>query len=275
MSSRYDTKTTTFSPEGNLYQVEYATEAISQAGTAIGILTAEGVVFATEKRLVHPLLDTENLPDKNIAGDKVFKIDQHIACAVSGIASDANILINHARVSCQRHRYTYKESMATEDLCILLCDVKQGYTQYGGVRPFGVAFLMGGWDRYHGFQLYHTEPSGNYSGWKAYAIGQNDGAAQGLLKQDWKEGMTLRDGLLLALKVLSKTMDSTKLSAEKVEIATLRMADAPAASRILDPNAVPETKAPLFSILTPTDLKPLIDEAERIREKEEAEEESK
>ncbi len=272
MSSRYDSRTTTFSPEGRLYQVEYAVEAISHAGTAIGLVTAEGIIFATEKRMQNTLLDTESVQDKNISGDKVFKVDGHIACAVAGITSDANALIEYARMTALRHKFDYQEPVCVEDVAQQLCDIKQQYTQYGGVRPFGVALLLGGWDKFHSYQLYQTDPSGNYNAWKAYAVGSNDGAAQSLLKQEWKEGMTLQEGLLLALKVLTKTMDSTNIGPDRVEIGILTRVTVPAASAqaLLEPGSPARTKAPQFSILTAQQLKPLLAEAERLRLAEEA-----
>lgn len=276
MSSRYDSRTTTFSPEGRLYQVEYAVEAISHAGTAIGIVTREGIVFATEKRNQNTLLATENVQNKNISGDKVFKVDEHVGCAVAGITSDANALVEYARMTALRHRFDYQEPVCVEDVAQQLCDIKQQYTQYGGVRPFGVALLLGGWDKHYAFQLYQTDPSGNYNAWKAYAIGSNDGAAQSLLKQEWKEGMTLQDGLLLALKVLTKTMDSTNIGPERVEMAVLTRVPNPAgtAQNLLDPSAPVAAKVPLFSILGAEQLKPLLAEAEKLRLAEEAQAQS-
>jgi 20S proteasome alpha/beta subunit len=96
-----------------------------------------------------------------------------------------------------------------------LCDLKQGYTQHGGLRPFGVSFIYAGWDPRRQFQLYHSNPSGNYGGWKATSAGANHASAQSLLKQDYNEDCTLKEACALAVKVLSKTMDSTKLSSEK------------------------------------------------------------
>lgn len=84
-----------------------------------------------------------------------------------------------------------------------------------GLRPFGVSILYGGWDAHHSFQLYHSDPSGNYSGWKATCIGSNNGTATSLLKQDYKEGISVQEAMSLACKVLSKTMDSTALDSEK------------------------------------------------------------
>ncbi|CAN0360549.1 unnamed protein product, partial [Ectocarpus sp. 13 AM-2016] len=98
------------------------------------------------------------------------------------------------------------------------------YTQFGGLRPFGVSFLFTGWDEHHGFQLYHSDPSGNYGGWKATAIGANNQARRGylaLLKTDYVEESSVADCLKLAVKVLNKTMDSTTPSPEKMEFTTI------------------------------------------------------
>ncbi|KAJ1698530.1 hypothetical protein LUZ63_007042 [Rhynchospora breviuscula] len=218
MSRRYDSRTTIFSPEGRLYQVEYAMEAIGNAGSAIGILATDGVVLVGEKKVTSKLLQTSK------STEKMYKIDDHVSCAVAGIMSDANILINTARLQAQRYAYAYQEPIPVEQLVQSLCDTKQGYTQFGGLRPFGVSFLFAGWDRSYGFQLYVSDPSGNYGGWKAAAIGANNQAAQSMLKQDYKEDMTREEAVKMALKVLSKTMDSTSLTAEKLELAEICLA---------------------------------------------------
>jgi 20S proteasome subunit alpha 3 len=211
MSRRYDSRTTTFSPEGRLHQVEYAMEAINMAGSTIGILAEDGVVLAGEKKTTSKLLD------QGKQHEKLFQIDATSFCAVAGMTSDANILINKLRLSAAQHVYTYGESMPVEELVTSICDLKQGYTQYGGLRPFGVAFLVAGYDSAHKFQLYHTDPSGNFSGWKAYAIGTNNNNAQQIMRTDWKEGLKIQDALELAAKVLTKTMDTANPNAEKLE----------------------------------------------------------
>ena len=142
-------------------------EAIGQSGLAVGILTKQGVVLAAEKQSASKLLDIGTKPQK------MYQIDDHIACAVAGITSDANILVNYCRTSAQRYLYQYDEPVPMEHLLMTVCDTKQGYTQYGGQRPFGVSFLFAGWDKHFGYQLYVSDPSGNYGGWKAQAIGQN------------------------------------------------------------------------------------------------------
>ena len=167
-----------------------------------------------------------------------------MACAVAGITADANILINQARLHAQRYRYNYQEAQPVEPLVQRLCDEKQAYTQFGGLRPFGVSLLYAGWDKVpprrtarharhgrlrarpvlqvHGFQLYQSDPSGNYNGWKAACIGANSSSATSLMKQEYKEEtIPLAAALQLAIKVLMKTADSTTLSPDKFDIATV------------------------------------------------------
>eukprot|EP01012_Entosiphon_sulcatum_P065462 TRINITY_DN94414_c0_g1_i1.p1 TRINITY_DN94414_c0_g1~~TRINITY_DN94414_c0_g1_i1.p1 ORF type:complete len:261 (-),score=51.84 TRINITY_DN94414_c0_g1_i1:21-803(-) len=221
---KYDSSTTTFSPEGRLYQVEYAMECISHASPGVGILTKNAVILGAEKKVSSKLLDSENNSrHSDMSSEKLFKIDDHVGVAVAGLTSDGNLLINHARHVAHKHTYTYQEPCTIEQLITNLCDLKQGYTQFGGQRPFGVSFLYAGWDAYYGFQLYHSDPSGNYSAWKANAIGSNSAQAVEVLKQNWKADMTMDEGVLLGVKALSKTMDTTALTPEKLEFAVVTL----------------------------------------------------
>lgn len=216
MSRRYDSRTTIFSPEGRLYQVEYAMEAIGHAGTCLGILAQDGIVLSAEKRNTNKLLDEVSF------SEKIYKLHEDMACSVAGITSDANVLTSQLRLFAQRHQLQYGEPIPCEQLVATLCDIKQAYTQFGGKRPFGVSILYIGWDKHYGFQLYQSDPSGNYGGWKATCIGNNSAAAISMLKQEYKDGeTTLQQALDLSIKVLSKTLDTNKLTADKVEIATL------------------------------------------------------
>lgn len=127
-------------------------EAIGHAGTAVGILSSEGVVLAAEKKVTSKLLESTGL------AEKMYRIDGHMACAVAGITADANILIDYARTNAQQFLFQYQEPTpveGTKNSCLLnslnsqglvqtLCDLKQGYTQFGGLRPFGVSFLLAG-----------------------------------------------------------------------------------------------------------------------------------
>nr|CAB3265215.1 proteasome subunit alpha type-2-like [Phallusia mammillata] len=233
MSRRYDSRTTIFSPEGRLYQVEYAMEAIGHAGSCLGILANDGVVIAAEKRNVHKLLDDV------FSSDKIYTLDDNIACSVAGITSDANVLVTELRRIAQRYKLNYQESIPVEQLVINLCDIKQAYTQFGGMRPFGISVLYMGWDKHYGFQLYMSDPSGNYGGWKGTCIGNNSQAAISMLKQEYKEGETnLNEALKLAIKVLSKTLDTNKLMSERVELSTLTRQDGKTVITILNSKAV-------------------------------------
>merc|ERR1711981_1077983 len=134
-----------------------------------------------------------------------------------------------------------QELMPCEQLVSVLCDLKQAYTQYGGKRPFGVSLLYMGWDSHWGYQLYQSDPSGNYSGWKATCIGNNSMAAISMLKQDYnEEGISLDEASKLAVKVLSKTLDVQSLTAEKVEIAHLTRKDDKTVIHILTGDEVDE-----------------------------------
>lgn len=198
-----------------MHQVEYAIEAINGAGTCVGLMGAHAVIFAGERKSTSKLL----APTKT--SEKTYKIDDHISCMVAGLTADANILINEARLLAQRYTYKYHEPIPVEQLVQHVCNYKHSYTQYGGLRPFGVGFLFAGWDRHHGFQIYQTDPSGNYSGWKATVIGQNNQAGKSVLKSDYKEGMEMGEALEMAARVLVKTMDMPSPSPDKVEFAVL------------------------------------------------------
>lgn len=235
MSRRYDTRTTIFSPEGRLYQVEYALEAISHAGTSLGILADDGILLAAERRNTNKLLDEVSY------SEKIYKLNEDLCCSVSGITSDANVLINELRLIAQRYQLQYQEPIPCENLVSNLCNIKQAYTQAGGRRPFGVSILYMGWDKNYGYQLYQSDPSGNYGGWKATCIGNNNQTAISILKQEYKIGQTkLTDALKLAIKILSKTLDTTKLSYDKIEIATLTRENEKTRIRILGEKEVTE-----------------------------------
>ncbi|CAO3681536.1 unnamed protein product [Umbelopsis ramanniana] len=209
MARRYDSRTTVFSPEGRLYQVEYAMESISLAGIALGIMSKDGIVIAAEKKVTSKLLEQSSL------SEKIYKLSDNIICGVAGMTADANSLIYRSRLAAQQYLFAYGEEIPVEQLVQNLCDFKQRFTQRGGLRPFGVSFIFAGFDDHHGLQLYHSDPSGNYGGWKATCIGANNSSAQSILKQDYKEDMTLEEAKALAIKVLSKTIDSTTLTSEK------------------------------------------------------------
>jgi 20S proteasome subunit alpha 3 len=164
-SRRYDARTNTFDKEGRIKQIEYAMDAIKNSGPALGILCADGVVLATEKQVTSVLLE------KTIQSEKIYQVDSHIYCVASGLTADSNMLIDYAREVGQEFRKTFRNPMQVEQLVMRVSDLKQSYTQYGGMRPFGTSFIFAGYDSRNKFQLFTTDPAGNYLKWKAIAHG--------------------------------------------------------------------------------------------------------
>lgn len=210
----YDRGSTIFSPDGRLFQVEYAIEAVKRGTTAIGIKTAEGCCLAVQKRLHTSLVEKDMVK-------KIFAIDDHIAAAIAGLTADAHVLVNQARVQAQIHRLTYSEAITVEALTRRLANLKQMYTQHAGVRPFGVSLLIAGCDEVLGPQLYMTEPSGSYWGYRATAIGSSAPTIIEFLESEYQEiAKTMEEGNILALKALSQASE-VPLDPEMIEIAVI------------------------------------------------------
>lgn len=215
--SEYDRGINTFSPEGRLFQVEYAIEAIKLGSTAVGVQVAEGVVIAVEKRLNSTLLVPSSV-------EKIMEIDDHIGCAMSGLTADARTLIDHARVETQHHRFTYDEAMGAEACTQALCDLALRFGEDGREedtmsRPFGVALLIASVDS-NGPSLHHTDPSGTFVKWKAKAIGAGSEGAQTALQESYSSSMTLQEAETLSLRTLKQVMEE-KLDGTNVELAAV------------------------------------------------------
>ena len=210
----YDRGSTIFSPDGRLFQVEYAIEAVKRGTTAIGIKTADGCCLTVQKRLHNSLVEKDLVK-------KIFKIDGHIATAIAGLTADARVLVNQARIQAQVHKITYNEPITVEALTRRIANMKQMYTQHAGVRPFGVSLLIAGCDEALGPQLYMTEPSGSYWGYRAIAIGSNAPSIIEFLEGEYQSiAETISEGNLLALKAIKHVSEET-LDAEMIEIAII------------------------------------------------------
>ena len=158
----YDRAITVFSPDGRLFQVEYAMELVNRGATIIGIQCPEGLVLRSEENI-------EVLEEAGYSW-KIFKVDDHIGAAIVGLSSDARILIDQARIYAQSNKLTYDEPIDVEVVTKRICDIQQMYTQHAGVRPFGVSIIFGGVDK-TGTRVFGTHPSGTYRGYKATALG--------------------------------------------------------------------------------------------------------
>mmetsp|Transcript_16544 Transcript_16544/g.27995 ORF Transcript_16544/g.27995 Transcript_16544/m.27995 type:complete len:244 (+) Transcript_16544:104-835(+) len=217
--SEYDRGVNTFSPEGRLFQVEYAIEAVKLGSTAVGIQTKEGSILAVEKRLTSTLLEPSSV-------EKVMEVDSHIGAAVSGLIGDARTLVDHARIEAQNHRFTYDEAMGVQALTQSVCDLALGFGEGKKEgekkmsRPFGVALLMAGWDRKEGPQLFFSDPSGTYFTYKAKAIGAGSEGAQATLQDRYRDDLTLAEAENLAFEILKQVMEE-KISNANVEVASV------------------------------------------------------
>ncbi len=210
----YDRAITVFSPDGRLFQVEYAREAVKRGTTAIGIKATDGVVLLVDKRITSRLLEAESV-------EKIFKIDDHIGAATSGLVADARVLIDRARVESQINRMTYNESMGVEALAKKICDYMQTYTQYGGVRPYGAALLIAGVND-DSIGLFETDPSGTLLEYKATGIGAGRNVVMEVFEAQYREDIDLDGAILLGLEALHKATEG-KFDAQTVEIGVIEL----------------------------------------------------
>ncbi|KAL9260789.1 Proteasome subunit alpha type-5-like protein [Drosera capensis] len=239
--TEYDRGVNTFSPEGRLFQVEYAIEAIKLGSTAIGLKTKDGVVLAVEKRITSPLLEFETyqstllfsseskFPSADTACgldrepssvEKIMEIDEHIGCAMSGLIADARTLVEHARVETQNHRFSYGEPMTVESTTQALCDLALRFgegDEESMSRPFGVSLLIAGHDE-HGPSLYYTDPSGTFWQCSAKAIGSGSEGADSSLQEQYNKDLTLPEAETIALSILKQVMEE-KVTPNNVDIA--------------------------------------------------------
>ena len=207
----YDRASTMFSPDGRLLQVEYAKKTVKQGTNAIGIVCKNGVVLIAEKRISEKLIVADSV-------EKIFQVDIHIGAAASGIISDARILVERAQVVAQQHKVTYDSPIDLNSLVKEICNIKQYFTQFGGARPFGVSILFAGVDQNGDGgipRLFLTDPTGIYFEFKATAIGEGEGEIKEMLEKEYRDDMTVEDGIRLGLralkKVLGKEYDGTKI----------------------------------------------------------------
>ena len=215
MSRRFDQRTNVFNPNGRINQIEYAIKAIKNSGPALALHYDGGVLIATEKRGGSALL----VPPKH--GEKIFRIDTHLFVLVSGLSADANYLVEYLRQKAQDYTYSFGSNIPVQQLVEDLCDLKQSYTQSGGMRPFGNSFIFVGWDRSEGFQIYTSDPSGNMSSWRAIAQGSNEENSNNTLQENFEEKLSEADAKELCMKVIMQTLDTAQPEVNKVVVARI------------------------------------------------------
>ncbi len=208
----YDRAITVFSPDGRLFQVEYAREAVKRGTTAVGVRYKDGVALLVDKRISSKLVVPTSI-------EKIFRIDAHMGCATSGLVADARALVHRARVEAQMNRVTYDEAIPVDTLVKKICDFKQSYTQFGGGRPFGTALLVAGVDD-SGPHLFETDPSGALIEYTASAVGSGRAQAMETLEKGFDANQSRDDAIKLGIAALQAATDG-KANADALEIATV------------------------------------------------------
>lgn len=215
MAGRYDRAITVFSPDGHLFQVEYAQEAVKKGSTAVGVRGKDVVVLGVEKKAVAKLQDERTV-------QKICVLDNHVMMAFAGLTADARIIIKRARQECQSYRLTVEDPVSLEYITRHVAGMKQRYTQYAGRRPYGISCLLTGFDDDGTPHLYQTDPAGVYTEWKANAIGRNAKTVREFLEKNFPstdvQNVTEHDTIKLAVKAL---LEVVQLGGKNLEIAVM------------------------------------------------------
>lgn len=216
MGSRgYDMTPTMYSPDGRIYQVEYAMETVKRGTLAIGIITEQGVVMAVEE-------NTRNLQTEGVT-QKIFQVDQHIGIAAAGYIPDARVQVDNARFFSQGSKITYDELVEVATVAKHLADQSHQFTQYSGVRPNGVSLIIAGVDQ-KGTSIYVTDPSGAYLQYVAVAIGAGSDEANGFLEKHYDKSMDMDGAISLAIAAINVKAEHRDDTAH-IKMAVIRAAD--------------------------------------------------
>ena len=212
MASRgYDMTPTMYSPDGRIYQVEYAIETVKRGTLAIGIQAKDGVVIAVEEK-------TRDLQVTDLT-QKIFQVDDHIGVAAAGYIPDARVQVDNARFFAQSNKLTYDEPVEVETVAKHLADQSHQFTQYSGVRPFGVALIIAGVDK-HGNRIFVTDPSGTFILYSAVAIGGNSDEVSDYLEKNYKKDMPIEEAISLAIDAINLKSDEKDL--KHIKMSTIR-----------------------------------------------------
>ena len=212
----YDRSATMFSPDGLLLQVEYAEKTVRLGSASIGLVCKDGVLVVADRRQRDKLVMPESM-------NKIFEIDGHIVATAAGILSDARILVDQAQVLAQQNRVTFSAPIEPLSVIRMIADKKQMFTQYGGARPFGVSFLVGGVHRGVA-QLFTSDVTGNFLSYRANAIGEHDEKVKEILRKEYREDMRIEDGLKFVMKIFKEILEKN-FDLHRFDVGYIKIAD--------------------------------------------------
>lgn len=199
----YDLSASQFSPDGRVFQIEYANKAVENSGTAIGLRGKDGIVFAVEKIVTSKLYEAG-------ANRRLFNVDKHVGVAAAGLISDARQLSEIAREEAATYRSDYGASIPLEQLTNRLSSYMHNYTLYSAIRPFGATLLMGSWNKQKGAELYCIEPSGVGYGYWGCAAGKAKSNAKTEIEKLKMKDMSCADLIKEAAKIIYVVHDEVK-----------------------------------------------------------------
>ena len=207
----YDMTPTMYSPDGRIYQVEYALETVKRGTIAVGIKSKNGVIIAVEEK-------SRALQVSEVT-QKIFQIDEHIGAAAAGYIPDARVQVDNARYFSQSNKLTYDEPVEIETVAKHLADQNHQFTQYSGVRPFGVALIIAGVDR-KGSNVFIIDPSGTFVSYAAVAIGLGSDEVNDFLEKNYKDNMTIEEAGSLAIAAINLKSDEKDI--KHIKMSTIR-----------------------------------------------------
>jgi 20S proteasome subunit alpha 4 len=210
--SKYGRSITRFSPDGRLFQLDYAHAAVQRGTTVVAVRSADLIVVAVERLTIAKLQDPDTFR-------KVIALDDHVMCAFAGLHADSRVIVQKAQVECQSHRLTYEDPITIERIARFVATLQLKYTQSTGVRPFGVSTLICGFDLTNEPHIYETMPNGAYAEWKAKTIGRHEQTVMEYLEKNHKDDLSDQDAIKLAVGSLLEVVEN---GAKNLEVAVMK-----------------------------------------------------